>query len=273
MSQNCHLAESWLPTLERMCEEITPDNTADNFRLWLTAMPSDKFPVSILQSGVKVTLEPPKGMRANLTGTVPAARPSRSLPPSRAHRCSLGFSPHTSTHARTFLSLVALCAHSTQHQSMPCAAMCHTSLPTRAVRVAHRHGDAVRATGSYNALDEDWFESSSRPREFKKMVFGLCFFHATVRERSKFGPLGWNIPYEFSEPDLRISLDQVRGQSTYSLAPHPRHVSNFGLSLLMCFELFFPFDLLLFPSRYNVAQRGRLRRDWLSCAAALPPCS
>ena len=42
------------------------------------------------------------------------------------------------------------------------------------------------------------------------MVFGLCFFHAVIQERKKYGPLGWNIGYEFTTNDRDFALDNLR---------------------------------------------------------------
>merc|ERR1719456_626121 len=59
-----------MPHLEKVVEDYCTDASKaphGNFRLWLSSNPHPKFPISILQRGIKMTTEPPKGLRANLS--------------------------------------------------------------------------------------------------------------------------------------------------------------------------------------------------------------
>jgi len=129
--QNCHLAPSWMPSLEQLVENIDPDKVHRDFRLWLTSMPTPKFPVSILQNGSKMTVEPPRGVKANLMR-------------------------------------------------------------------------------NYQNFSDDFFNACvGRASEFKGLLFALMMFTAVICERRKFGSLGFNIPYDFTQGDVNICISQL----------------------------------------------------------------
>merc|ERR1719281_966002 len=128
---NCHLSISWLPELERICEQINPEETHNDYRLWLTSMPTKQFPALLLQNGVKMTNEPPKGLRANVLG-------------------------------------------------------------------------------SLSKVDDRLLNDCENVVGFQRLFFAFCFFHAVCQDRRKFGPIGWNVPYNFTMEDLVTNRRQLK---------------------------------------------------------------
>ncbi len=129
--QNCHLAKSFMPELESMVGHFEDEEQPIHagFRLLLSSMPVEYFPISVLQNGLKYTTEPPAGIKANITR-------------------------------------------------------------------------------SYCEMRD--FDECKKPREWKLLLYGLALFHAVVQERRKFGPLGWNIRYEFNSTDLDTSKTMLK---------------------------------------------------------------
>ncbi|XP_055373637.1 dynein beta chain, ciliary [Condylostylus longicornis] len=61
----------------------------------------------------------------------------------------------------------------------------------------------------HKALDnftQETLEMCSKETEFKAILFSLCYFHAAIAERRKFGAQGWNVRYPFNVGDLTISV-------------------------------------------------------------------
>ncbi len=63
--QNIELVARWLPKLEKKLEALAV-GADPSFRVFLSALPQKVVPVAVLQSSIKLTNEPPSGLKANM---------------------------------------------------------------------------------------------------------------------------------------------------------------------------------------------------------------
>ncbi|KAL3663603.1 hypothetical protein V7S43_011489 [Phytophthora oleae] len=64
-----------------------------------------------------------------------------------------------------------------------------------------------RAWANFSAKQ---LEVCTQPNEYQGCLFALCFFHALVLGRRRFGSQGWSRPYSFNTGDLLICSDVLR---------------------------------------------------------------
>ena len=137
--QNIHLAKSFMDDLDRIVLSLreNPEEISSNFRLFLTSLPVDYIPARILQASVKLTTEPERGIKSNVTRT-------------------------------------------------------------------------LEMNVDHDMLDDAEHVKGDADRVWKKLLYSLCMFHAVVVERRKFGSIGWNVQYSFSDSDFTTALATLK---------------------------------------------------------------
>ena len=63
---NVHLMPRWLKKVEKLLDEYASSGSHENFRVFMSSDPSNSIPIGILDRSIKLTSDPPSGLKANI---------------------------------------------------------------------------------------------------------------------------------------------------------------------------------------------------------------
>ncbi|KAK2511166.1 hypothetical protein Q9233_010499 [Columba guinea] len=221
--QNIHLVANWLSSLEKKLEQHSEGSHQD-FRVFISAEPAPSPESHIIPQGILEN-------SIKITSEAP-----------------------TGMHANLHKALDNFNQVGTQLGS-------HWGPTNGSPWSCWSRMERVMSMGIDTADVRDTLEMCTRENEFKSILFALCYFHAAVAERRKFGPQGWNRSYPFNTGDLTISVNVLYNYLEAS-TKHGRWSSGCPNSFMpSCFVLQVPYDDL----RYlfgEIMYGGHITDDW-----------
>lgn len=83
------------------------------------------------------------------------------------------------------------------------------SILQKCVKISNEAPSDIKANmrRAFSKFSQEKIDKSSKPNEYKSILFALCYFHSAILGRRKFGPPGWSKIYNFNDGDLTICAD------------------------------------------------------------------